>query len=294
MKLLFENWKRYITEVSEAEQSYFGDLPNVAKQIEKAFDKFKMHVDTKYGEITMNTIQAELVFFTSDVAKQTGGKALAIGCGKFRCGFDIGDEYIIKFDISPNGEAREQNMTDAKIGRNSEWNDIFPRSVVSSDDYRWVALERVRVLTNKDMKEFNSFFPNPKLKGHISDLYAYYSLIITALLFNSGDVKLAQDEYSILESKYWALQTKHTGLTLEIVADGFTQHNPHDRIIRAIIEFGIRPEEIRTNNVGVGADGRFVIIDSSVDSQIRKGFGEPAMKSSPKPINIAIGKTQIK
>jgi len=293
MKLLIENFRRFINEQetmffggegmsedADAEKTYFGNISSVAQEIEKVYDVFLEKVKNLYNknsveEVTREQVKIEIEFFKDDVEKATGGKAKALGCGAFRCAFDIGDEYVLKFDITPKGTAKDQNKSDASVGRIGKFSDIFPRSVIAKEDYRWVALEKATPFkkTINEIKKFIEFFPNSKVDLSKTPEFHYYCVVIS-FVYHTTSKEAAQAKFDQMKTSMFRRGEPYLkDVTLETIADGFTQSNPYDRIIRVIKEFGIRPEEVRLDNTGIAADGRLVIIDSSIENEIKKGFG---------------------
>jgi hypothetical protein len=267
-----------MSEGGETEKKYFGNISNIALEIEKAYNIFlnnvkQLYKRQTYQDITLDDVKIEIDFFKDEVEKQTNGKAKALGCGAFRCAFDIEDEYIIKFDITPQGTARDQNKSDASIGRIGKFSDIFPRSIVSGNDYRWTALEKVKPFSKnvESMIKFASFFPNSKVDFSNHKEFHYFCVVIS-FVYNAGKKEIAEKKLMDVKTLLKKKNLTFTNDPLEIIANGFTQHNPYDRVIRVIKEFDIRPEEIRVDNTGLASNGRFVIIDSSIDAQIVSGF----------------------
>jgi hypothetical protein len=294
MKLLIENFRRFINEQesmffggegmsedADAEKTYFGNISSVAQEIEKVYDVFLEKVKNLYNknsveDVTREQVKIEIDFFKDDVEKATGGKAKALGCGAFRCAFDIGDEYVLKFDITPQGTAKDQNKSDASVGRIGKFSDIFPRSIISKEDYRWVALEKATPFkkTINEIKKFIEFFPNSKVDFSKTPEFHYYCVVIS-FVYHSTSKEAAQAKFDQMKTSMFRRGEPYLkDVSLETIADGFTQSNPYDRIIRVIKEFGIRPEEVRLDNTGIAADGRLVIIDSSIEDEIKKGFGK--------------------
>ncbi len=286
MKLLIENFRRFINEgmfggegmseggYSEEEAAYFKDLPQIANQISNAFDKFFAELEAQYKRsLSIMDIQKNIMKFVRYVDDMTGGKAKYVGHGKFRCVFDIGDEYVIKFDITPNNSAAEQNKTDAELGRQSHrYHNLFPLSAISHKDYRWVALEKVQGFQSFDVGKFNSFFPNPLL-DQIKNAAIKSKMIQLSFVFNSGNkIRAVQlyKEYKKNLANVQADQIKKIGF--KNICNGFAENPLYDKVLLTIQKLGIRPEEIRLANTGVGMDDRFVILDSSIDQQIISGF----------------------
>ena len=259
---------------SEEESTFFKDLPQTAQQISNSFDKFLGDLNQQYKQsVGISEIQKNIPKFVRYVTEATNNKAKYVGHGKFRCVFDIGDEYVIKFDITPNNAAAEQNKTDAELGRLShKYHNLFPLSAISQKDYRWVALEKVEPFQSFDMGKYNEFFPN-SIVDNLKNAPIKNKLIQISFVYNSGDKIRALQIYKELWSKLSTMQVKELKkIPFKKMCNEFGQNNLYDKVINVIMKLGIRPEEIRLANTGTGADGRFVILDSSVDSQIISGF----------------------
>jgi len=296
MKLILENFKRFLEEgYSQEESKYFKNLPQIAEQISKAFDRFLIELEDSYGsKPAITDIQKNIPKFVQYVTADTGGMAQYVGHGKFRCVFDIGDDYIIKFDITSNRAAKEQNMTDAQLGKSTEYADLFPRAAIGGDDYRWVALEKASPFMLFDASTFNSFFPNDVLDSWMQVPIIKAKMVTFSFVYNSGNKKRAFELYSDL---YGWIKGKEPQIAQKLldpldeyfkttrdkkpnnknisnkisfrkIAHGFGQHTLYDKVMSAIQKLGIRPEEIRLNNTALSNDGRFIIVDSSIEQQI--------------------------
>jgi len=264
---------------SEEESTFFKDLPQIAEQISSAFDKFLKELNELYKQPAgIVEIQKNILKFVRYVDEMTGNKAKYVGHGKFRCVFDIGDEYVIKFDITPNNAAAEQNKTDAELGRMSQsYHNLFPLSVISHKDYRWVALEKVRPFESFDVKEFNQFFPNSVIEQlGITNDAVVNKLIQISFAYNSRLFKKAAFEmYNDLLTKISIAQAeKIKKVSLKKICNAFMQGTLYNNVISVINQLKIRPQEVRLANTGKAPDGRFVIIDSSIDAQIISGVAK--------------------
>jgi hypothetical protein len=285
---------------SQPEDKYFGRIVKIANQIKQIHSKFLQDLEKMFQRpqssfiqyirpLTVDNVNNEIQFFADEVEKQTNAKL--IGCGKFRCVFDINDDYVIKIDVTPRGSAKDQNETDAKLGREG-YGDLFAKSYLADKDHSWVILEKVKPFKRSDLYDFISYFPNKNI-----DLKNYpafhYALVVISFTYHKGYKAVAQRKLDeIIKAK--KIQIPNNLPDLDILADGFTQSNPYDKIVRVITELGIRPEEVRALNTGKGVDGRFVIIDSSLEEEIRKGFEEPSatpVAASAKPKAVLAGTT---
>ena len=266
---------------SEEESAYFKGLPQIAGQISNAFDKFLKELNELYKQnVGIPEIQKNILKFVRYVDDMTGNKAKYVGHGKFRCVFDIGDEYVIKFDITPNNAAAEQNKTDAELGRISQsYHNLFPLSVISHKDYRWVALEKVEPFQSFDIGKYNEFFPNP-IVDELKNAAIKNKLIQISFVFNSGNKIRALQLYKDLWTKLPTAQVqKLKKIPFKTMCNEFRQGTLYNNVLSVIMKLGIRPEEVRLANTGTAPDGRFVILDSSIDAQIVSGFA----KSQSKP-----------
>lgn len=266
---------------SEEESAYFKGLPQIAEQISNAFDKFLKELDELYKQkVGIPEIQKNVLRFVRYVDEMTSGKAKYVGHGKFRCVFDIGDEYVIKFDITPNNAAAEQNKTDAELGRMSQsYHNLFPLSAISHKDYRWVALEKVQPFESFDMGKYNEFFPNP-IVDELKNAAIKNKLIQISFVYNSGYKLRAIQLYKELWTKLANVQVeKLKKIPFKKMCNEFRQGTLYNNVLSVIGQLKIRPEEIRLANTGTAPDGRFVILDSSIDAQILSGFA----KSQSKP-----------
>ena len=155
MKLILENWKKFIVEVSQQEQSYFGDTIKIANQIIEELDKWKAGLQDK----SHDSIKKNMNQFV-EILKQKIPNLTFLGAGMFRAAFSTDKDLIIKVDYTNDNVAKEQNESDAAMGRLTEdpkFSYLFAKSYLSHKDSRWVILEKVKPLTGNYSK-FNEFF----------------------------------------------------------------------------------------------------------------------------------------
>jgi hypothetical protein len=282
MKPILESWRRYLKEeFAEEEKQYFGKSLEIGDQIVQIFQDFlKNTVFPRKPQATIKDIQAYLQFFIDDVEAKTGAKKL--GCGQFRCGFDVGAKEIIKVDITPYGAGKEHNKDDHMMGTMIERSNIFPKAYAHSPDFSWVLLEKVKPFGRADVYTYVSYFPNPVLNARRTSDVTKYSVIISSFLYHAGFVEKAKTR---MENNYVGKITVdiNNDEDLKLVMDAFRGKNPtYDNVMKAIGQFGIRPEELALRNTGIGLeDNRFVILDSSIDSAILRGFAQKAPEPTP-------------
>jgi hypothetical protein len=282
MKPILESWRRYLKEeFAEEEKQYFGKSLEIGDQIVQIFQDFlKNTVFPRKPQATIKDVQAYLPFFIEEVEAKTIAKKL--GCGQFRCGFDVDAKEIIKVDVTPYGAGKEHNKDDHMMGTMIERSNIFPKAYAHSPDFSWVLLEKVKPFGRADVYTYVSYFPNPVLNARRTSDVTKYSVIISSFLYHAGFVEKAKTR---MENNYVGKITVdiNNDEDLKLVMDAFRGKNPtYDNVMKAIGQFGIRPEELALRNTGIGLeDNRFVILDSSIDSAILRGFAQKAPEDIP-------------
>jgi hypothetical protein len=192
MKPILESWRRYLKEeFSEEEKQYFGKSLEIGDQIVQIFQDFlKNTVFPRKPQATIKDVQAYLPFFIEEVEAKTIAKKL--GCGQFRCGFDVGAKEIIKVDVTPYGAGKEHNKDDHMMGTMIERSNIFPKAYAHSPDFSWVLLEKVKPFGRADVYTYVSYFPNPVLNARRTSDVTKYSVIISSFLYHAGFVEKAK------------------------------------------------------------------------------------------------------
>lgn len=295
MKLLLENWKRYIKEeFSKEEQSHYKDIIPTAEKLSEAAKQYIEQLNKDLVVVGPDEVAKNIrkyITLTSNIQN-----AKFIGNGKFRAVFSVDKGYVVKVDISIDGTGKEMNQKDAELGRLAEYSDVFPKSFAPSDSYSWIILEKVTPI--EDFYSFIDYFPNSYIKS-TNNQNLYYQLIKAAFQYEGERKPAAESTFLTVKGKWQQgfaklpKQKLESGTlelpqTMKEVVDGFYIGNNFKKVVDAMKKFKIRPDEIRVNNVGFGEKNRFVIIDSSVEEQIAKGFGVPVVKqySSPKPTHM--------
>jgi hypothetical protein len=282
MKPILESWRRYLKEeFAEEEKQYFGKSLEIGDQIVQIFQDFlKNTVFPRKPQATIKDVQAYLPFFIEEVEAKTVAKKL--GCGQFRCGFNVGAKEIIKVDVTPYGAGKEHNKDDHMMGTMIERSNIFPKAYAHSPDFSWVLLEKVKPFGRADVYTYVSYFPNPVLNARRTSDVTKYSVIISSFLYHAGFVEKAKTR---MENNYVGKITVdiNNDEDLKLVMDAFRGKNPtYDNVMKAIGQFGIRPEELALRNTGIGLeDNRFIILDSSIDSAILRGFAQKGPEDTP-------------
>lgn len=275
MKPIFDNWRKYLKEeFTKEETQYFGKSLELGDQIVAMFQQFlKDTVIPRHPQPTIPDVQTYLQFFTDDIEIKLGVKK--VGCGKFRCVFKTDAKEVIKVDITPYGAGKEHNKDDHMLGTISLRYNIFPKSYAHSSDFSWVLLEKVTPF-DKNISAYVSFFPNAILNQKRATDQTKYYCILSSFMYNSGK----QDDARRFLLR-WVPKTIVDTEEPEQVESLMTAFigkgsETYQNVLKVINEFGMRPEEVALRNTGLGSGDRFVILDSSVDTAILRGFAQKA------------------
>jgi hypothetical protein len=86
-----------------------------------------------------------------------------------------------------------------------------------------------------------------------------------------GDKQIMQDYIDGFDKKKTSLAV-NSYVTLEKLIKDFNKNPLFFKIVSAVFEHGIEVEDsIRPHNMGIGSDGRLVILDSSIAATLDKG-----------------------
>jgi hypothetical protein len=287
MKLILENWKRFILEVSQQEQSYFGKTIQIANQIVKELDEWKATLEDK----SHDSIKKEMNNF-ANLLKQKIPNLNFLGAGKFRAAFSTDEDVVIKIDYTNGSIAKEQNQADAEMGRlaqDPKFSYLFAKSFLSDENSRWVILEKVKPLT-RNYAKFNEFFKDTPLIDSVStppeettpnaELKTLY--IRACLIYDTGSEPVHNNALKELMGSINNLKRKlniNTNSTqnnvippVRVLVNDMRKYTLFTDLTRLCKKYQINPREIKPDNVGVTDDNRFVIIDSSKLEQIDKAL----------------------
>jgi hypothetical protein len=195
-----------------------------------------------------------------------------LGAGSFRMVFSYGNDYVIKIAV-PGGwfnHSIKMNKEDAAFGRMPKYSDLFPKVYETDPAYKWIIMERCSVIN--DENKFLEFFPNPVTDPFVTNPFARIELFAYAL--RSCVYKETKSEAEIAgHTDYLVNQLKDKmGIRPEEIIRAYERLTLFNKIVDFCKEFGALPREIRIGNVGISSDGRFVIIDSSVEETITNIF----------------------
>lgn len=195
-----------------------------------------------------------------------------LGQGSFRMVFSYGNEYVIKV-AGPGAwfnHSLEMNKEDAMFGRMPKYSDLFPKVYEADPAYKWIIMDKCTVINHES--EFLKFFPNTVTDPFVTNDFSRIELFSYAL--SSCVYKETKNEAKIAgPNTYLVNQLKDKfGIRPEEIIGSYESLTLFNKIVDFCKEFGALPTEIRLGNVGISSDGRFVIIDSSVEETINNIF----------------------
>ena len=232
MKLLLENWRKYL---AEGEGEYFPWL----KEIQATDDFDEIH------EI-----------LESDRFKK-------LGTGSFRAVYQPVDDpdHVIKMIHEPDDYKMQMNEDDFNTAKRYPL--IFPRAYAHADDFSWVVMENIpQIYYMEDLdKTLDKSFPAEKeavlqsrRDANINPADPFHILKMILGSFRYDRTKDPADD----ESKSAEI-AQELGVLLSRVAGPAYQE-----LSKAMHEFNIDKYEIGRGNVGHDSEGNFKIIDYSI------------------------------
>jgi len=286
MKLLFENWKRFLKEADDQEYDYDAEMAAEASELEqKHFGSIrelaKMAYDTYHEEmqrfVSKIYSKKELPLYHNAIAGEVYHKSekalLDGGRGSFRANFIYGNDYVIKIDATLDGSGKDMNREDKELGTDPQYEDLFPRCYFWDSDYKWIVLEKVEEITN--LNTLNQFFKSSLIRDNSIPEFNVF-LIQAAIKYKVGIITKDQtliDEAKEQFNNYKSGVVMNSYVTLDSLVKDLDKNKTFISVCNAIIRFNIEiPEVIKKYNSGVGADGRFVILDSSIKKTLEQGL----------------------
>lgn len=199
-----------------------------------------------------------------------------IGFGAFRIVFSIGNDLVLKISTDSQAEeiydsADQMNMDDFALGTDSSIRSIVPRAYKHAADWSWVLLERVEPLASDN--DFFHFFRSDLLPDplELSEVGLEDYMTLLGVLLEMKNFKLdrplemSDTVLSYFRSKQLARMTPDPSVPLLEVRKDLLRRSIFFRgLIIARKRYNIRISEIRSDNLGIGSDGRLVLLDSSI------------------------------
>jgi hypothetical protein len=303
MKLLLENWKKYIKEELRPED--YEDEPFPEEQSEEEKAEAYLGNPKSIGEFIYRAFRGELEKQPNDLEAQLWSDRIIsdanyqikkqfpnvkyLGHGVFRTAFTLNKNLIIKVNTSFTTDSGQMmNKEDFTLSRDPQTSQMFPRVYSHDPDFNWIVMDLVYPIVTP--KEFYSFFPNDIIAPILSKEPMLYRLIFhnsirLEIARMKKNKKLFVELNNIYKTKLSAGIQKHLGkkVSMDKIVSGF---NPlFFEVCNAVLKHNIRITEVRNNNTGFTIDQsgnkNFVLLDSSIDASIKKGLNEPEPKAAP-------------
>ena len=279
MKLILENWRKYVKEQIEPEQEkqYFGNSRNIAVELLKHYQPILQSASTsKEAQQEFDKSSESDEKIAADVSQKTGSQVSFLGKGAFRATFKVENDTVIKLNISKGSQTgQKMNEEDFSLGTDSRYGEIFPKAYEIDANKDWVILEQVTPI--KDYFRISKYFPNDVLQG-FRDPMRYYELFLESIRFVVGNnIKVDQFIQTATQkinniSRLFLKAIAKREVPLEEIIGGFKKLKTFNDITSAIIRYNMDINDaLRPKNIGVGQDGRFVILDSSIKKSLESG-----------------------
>lgn len=269
MKLLFENWRRYLKETSD-----FGDV----------FEQWLHGEKEGCGAATRSP----------DCLEDYGFKLL--GDGSWRATYSLPDNddavlKVVHLDHEGSQAARGKEMNKVEVNSilNTGFSDLLPKFYESADDYNWILVERVHWIPNNWMEIYF-----PELSSIASKLGTFYnnlpSELLIELLDATREAVTKTGDYKNFNLQLYGLPNMIEDEAKTLKNEIIKAMNPlFIRILQFSLETGSANWDIKEANIGVSSDGRFIMLDPNIglgDNKSSEGtalsnWSAPKRKKNP-------------
>ena len=235
MKLLLENWRKYLT---EGEAGHFPWL----KEIQATDDLEEQRAILMYSD-----------------------RFIPVGKGSFRSVLaPRGDEdYVIKVVHDNDEHKLQMNKDDFETAKRYPL--IFPKAYAHADDFSWVVMEKTRPISwpSQMQKVLDQSFPKEQeallkvadeLQFNPADPFHVMKMIMASF----------RDDRPINEVESRAVAGQRADLLQQVLPP--VAGRAYQELSKAMHEFEIDRLELGKGNIGQDEDYNFKIIDSSVFS----------------------------
>ena len=242
MKLLLENWRKYLAEDEAQHFPWLKDLADLGS-------------GPGLGDRLRDRLQAGDDRFN------------ILGAGAFRTVWSPrGDEdHVIKVVHDKDNNQRELQMNKDDFETANRYPLIFPKAYAHADDFSWVVMEKTRPISwpSQMQKVLDQSFPKEqeallkvadKLKFNPADPFHVMKMIIASF----------RDDRPINEVESKATAGARAQLLQQVLPP--VAGRAYQELSKAMHEFEIDRLELGKGNIGQDEDYNFKIIDSSVFS----------------------------
>ena len=203
----------------------------------------------------------------ADTGRKHGFKVNFMGSGASRATYSIGSDLVMKVSMEGSTHvAPRMNEDDYSLGVDTSLRQIAPRAYTHGgglSGFDWVILERVSVIDS--WQKLPQFFKCSLLVNpdglRVRDLGGYWDIVQQALNPEIEDEESVDGPFENLILSKGADQP----LTMRPLRTDLSRYSPAFRNLdRVIRKYGVDMDEIREDNLGIGSDGRLVLLDSSI------------------------------
>ena len=269
MKLLFESWRKFITEDEQEE-------------FDTSFDQSIEDCD----ECGNGIIGAECdePHYSSGCLEKKGFKKM--GEGSFRNVYALpgsaGEQYVLKVGTE-EPVSKMMNKVEADTHMQRKFGDLIPKTYKHAKDYSWVVMERVFPWEGSNDQFIQAFFPafaNLKPRQDISPVYArtLWQIFESFTNFSIEMIKEGDPGKEAPVNALFVPELEEGPSTMpkkkqkEIREKGYpariafekTLGPLYKRFVDLAAEYNVEPFDIVSRNVGTRANDSFVILDLSV------------------------------
>ena len=203
----------------------------------------------------------------ADIGRKHGFKVNFMGSGASRATYSIGSDLVMKVSMEGSTHvAPRMNEDDYSLGVDTSLRQIAPRAYTHGgglSGFDWVILERVSVINSwQKLPQFFkcSLLVNPDGLG-MRDLGGYWDIVQQAL---NPEIKGEESVDGPFENLILSKGADQP-LTMRPLRADLSRYSPAFRNLdRVIRKYGVDMDEIREDNLGIGSDGRLVLLDSSI------------------------------
>jgi hypothetical protein len=271
MKLLFESWRKFITEDEQEE-------------FDPGFDQTIKDCD-ECGNGLIGT-ECDSPYYSSGCLEKKGFKKM--GEGSFRNVYALpgnaGEQYVLKVAAGDDiTQSKKMNAAEADTNMQRKFGELLPKTYKHANDYSWVVVERVHPWEGSNDQFIQAFFPafaNLKPREDISPVYAR-TLWQIFESFTNFSIEMIKEGDAGKDAPVNALfvpdleegpSTMPKKKQREIREKGYPARIAFEKTLGPLYkrfadlaaEYNVEPFDIVSRNVGTRADDSFVILDLSV------------------------------
>jgi hypothetical protein len=287
MKTLLENWKKYLLneieivdneeeeeydydaellkQQGETENNFFGSVLERAQELAVAISTLMFNYEDygEEGEMLRRAVERK--------GEKLGLNVKYLGSGASRFTISVDNDFVIKVSKGLGYSQIEMNKDDYNLGTDPSFGGIFPRvykhgpqGAKYHPDFFWIIMEKATPLV--DNTKIASFFKSSFVDSDNldeSEAYAFLILMSSCIVRGSLYYELKPRIIKLLQKKNPTVST----IDFDMINQDFMRYSDNFRkIVRIIKEYPNLDvmEALAIGNCGVGYDGRFVIIDSSI------------------------------